>query len=821
VTGRSHGGWPRHARARLCGATLGAALALAAAPAAALAAAPAETTSLEVSFEPGADMRLDGGRSFGGGTAAAELNAMLARHPDVRVERVFDAPAASLDAARERLLARGRRTVPDLNRHFRLAAGDPAERDALLAGLRRLPDVDAAIPAPAPPPLPATATPSFALEQGYVAGGSAGIDAAAFAGLPGGRGENVRIVDIEYAWNRAHEDLAKAAAPGALIVNGVPADPFPEEEAIHGTAVLGELIGSDNGFGITGLAPGSEIGMVNSATAPGGRACAPACWDLPDAIDLARRQMAPGDVMLIEQQFPGRGAAGDHVPVELWPAAYDAIRLATEQGIVVVEAAGNGDTTGGVDLDAPEYGPAFPDGQPDSGAIVAGAGSGDCSAPANARLGFSAYGSRVDLQGWGQCVATSVTTGRYGLLYDGGTTESRYTGSFNGTSSAAPMVAAAAALYSSAYQAANGSAPTPALVRSRLVATGTPQPATSAGHIGPLPNLRAAAGDFAQRSPAQATGNLVANPSFESGTDGWGSVGGTLSRVAVTGAPDGGWVARARRAAGSSYSVSDNAGTAPTVGAVTAGTTYVAGCSVRAAAAQSAGRPVRIVLRERAGATGAVVKETVATATLGTSFKRLSVAAVAVTTGDTLGVRCEQMSAVTGDAFDADQMTLAPASGAGGDSVAGTIWTPGSAGAKRVSPLTLAAPRDVVSLQAYVDGKGASSGSQPVTGVLYAGTASGPTTRVQATSAVTITAGRAAGWVKLAFAVPVRLAAGTYWIGLHTGGTTPVLRFAARPAAGALRYNADAYADGAAATFGTASSDDKSLSLYAVGAWTP
>jgi serine protease len=820
VAGRSHGGWPRHARARLGGVALGAALALAATPAAALATAQAETT-LEVSFEPGAGMRLESGRSFGGGTAAAELNAMLARHPGARVERVFDAPATSFDAARERLLARGRRTVPDLNRHFRIAVANPAERDALLAGLDRLPQVDAAMPVPAPPPLPATATPSFALEQGYSAGGSAGIDTGAFAALPGGRGEQAKIVDVEYAWNRAHEDLAKAAAPGALIVNGAPADPFPEEEAIHGTAVLGELIGTDNGFGITGLAPESAIGMVNSATAPAGRACDPACWDLPDAIDLARRQMAPGDVMLIEQQFPGRGAAGDHVPVELWPAAYDAIRLATQQGIIVVEAAGNGNVTGGVDLDAPEYGSTFPDGRPDSGAIVAGAGSGDCSAPANARLSFSSYGSRVDLQGWGQCVATSVTTGRYGLLFDGGTTESRYTGSFNGTSSAAPMVAAAAALYSSVYQATNGSAPTPALVRSRLVATGTPQPANSPGHIGPLPNLRAAAADFAQRSAAQASGNLVANPSFESGTEGWGSVGGTLSRVAVTGAPDGGWVARARRATGSSYSVSDNAGTTPTVGAATAGETYVAGCSVRAGTAQSAGRPVRIVLRERVGATGAVVKETVATSTLGTTFKRLTVSAVAVAAGNTMGVRCEQTAAVAGDAFDADQMTLAPASGAGGDTTPGTVWTPASVGSKRVSPLALAAPRDLVSLQAYVDGKGAATGSQPVTGVLYAGTASGPTTRVQATSAVTIAAGRAAGWVKLAFPTPVRVAAGTYWIGLHTGGTAPVLRFASRPVAGALRYNADAYADGAAATFGAASSDGKSLSLYAVGAWTP
>ena len=61
------------------------------------------------------------------------------------------------------------------------------------------------------------------------------------------------------------------------------------------------------------------------------------------------------------------------MPVEYLAAVYDAIKLATQSGIIVVEAAGNG----GVDLDAPAYGAPFPDGKADSGAIIVGAGSGD------------------------------------------------------------------------------------------------------------------------------------------------------------------------------------------------------------------------------------------------------------------------------------------------------------------------------------------------------------------------------------------------------------------------------------------------------------
>jgi hypothetical protein len=322
---------------------------------------------------------------------------------------------------------------------------------------------------------------------------------------------------------------------------------------------------------------------------------------------------------------------------------------------------------------------------------------------------------------------------------------------------------------------------------------------------------------------ALASANLVANPSFETNTTGWGSPGGaTLTRVAVTGAPQGSWVARAKWASGTAYSVSDNVGTAPpTVARVTAGDTYVGGCSVRAATTQANARPVRIVLRERVGTAGAVVKETVATSTLTTAFKRLTVAAVAVTTGDTLGVRCEQTSAKSGDAFDADLMTVALATPVGGDTTVGAIWTGGTVNSKRASPFTLAAARDVVSLVAYTDGKYAATGSPPVTGVLYAGTASGPTTRLATSAALTVTAGRAPGWLKLSFAAPVRLAAGTYWIGLHTGGTTVVMRYASQTVTGAMRMNTDAYADGAAATFGTATTYPNQLSLYAVGAWTP
>ncbi len=457
-------------------------------------AAPADV-ALQVSFEQGAAVRLRGRQLVTRDRAAGSaLDDVLARRDVVRIERVFGASEAGLDADRRRLLADGLRDVPDLNRHYRIVASSRAERDGLLERLRSLAVVDEVIPEPAPVPPPVT--PDFTSRQRYKLAAPVGIGTASASALAGGLGQNVKIVDIEYSWNQAHEDLGKSV--GALIPNGTPSDPFNDTN--HGTAVLGELAATVNAFGVSGLAPGSDIGMINANNT--------ADYDLPGAIDLARTSLSPGDVVLIEQQYPGIAGSGpagfhDYVASEYWPAVYDAIKLATQEGIIVVEPAGNG----GVDLDDPVYQQPFPQGKADSGAILVGAGSGEssaeCPGTANARLEFSTYGTRVNLQGWGQC----VTTTGYGSLYSTGGANFFYRSTFNGTSSASPIVAAAAAVYSSVFQATAGRAPTPQAVRKRLIDTGTAQAASPGGHIGPLPNLLAATTGFDFTPPtASVTG---------------------------------------------------------------------------------------------------------------------------------------------------------------------------------------------------------------------------------------------------------------------------------------------------------------------------
>jgi serine protease len=454
-----------------------------------------ERLALHVKFREGTSIRLRGARLVSlGNDDLSGLDAVLARYPGARFERMFSRSEAALDEQRRRGEARAGRKTADLNLWYRLRLRPGTDVDGAIADLRALTIVETAYRQPRPAPMPVT--PDFSAQQLYRNAATDGIDAVYAAAFPGGTGANVRIIDIEYSWNTNHEDLGGVN----VIVNGTPTDPFNNND--HGTAVLGQLWGRDNGFGVLGLAHAAWMGVVNAHD--------DGDYDLADAIDIAASNLNAGDVMLIEQQTEGANGGCDSsgqtgcVAVEWVEAYYDAIVAATSAGIIVVEAAGNGNQ----DLDGTEYGDgnpnAFPDGRPDSGAIIVGAGGAPgCSNPARGRLSFSNYGSRVNLQGWGQCVVTSG----YGVDLQGVSMgNDAYTDSFGGTSSASPIVSGAAALLSSLAQQ-QGVPMTPAQVRSQLVATGTAQ--TGSDHIGPLPNLRAALALFV---PAANAGGPYSTP---------------------------------------------------------------------------------------------------------------------------------------------------------------------------------------------------------------------------------------------------------------------------------------------------------------------
>jgi hypothetical protein len=320
-----------------------------------------------------------------------------------------------------------------------------------------------------PPPNDiAPPTPNLSAQQSY-RGANPGIDAN-FAAAQGLRGAGVRVSDCEYWWDAAHEDL-----------NDIDIHPEPGQTPSsasltfmdHGTAVVGVIASVPNAYGCSGLAPEVSIyTYTENSVQEGSRRVT--------AIAHAIADSAVGDIVLLEMQTTGAG--GGYGPAELAPAVWTLCKMATEAGVVIVAAAGNGNQN----LDSSSY--ATYRNMGDSGAIIVGAGSANAS---HDKLGFSTYGARVNVQGWGESV---FTLGYGNFAVYGGDPHQEYTASFNGTSSASPLVASACALLQQKAKQSCGVPLDPLDLRALLIATGIPQ--GTGGHIGPLVSLSGALASF-------------------------------------------------------------------------------------------------------------------------------------------------------------------------------------------------------------------------------------------------------------------------------------------------------------------------------------
>ena len=428
---------------------------------------------LVVKFADGVRARADGG---GGLTSrsGADLEKARAIADTFRLEF---SPAIGLLEERlaeleQRAARRSGRAQPDLAGLVRVD-GEDVDPDTLLAAggaLSELPEVEftwlAATGQP-PPSDPAPATPDLTPKQEYHE-----LDPGlgfALADLEGWTGAGVRVSDCEYGWLTEHEDLAEAdvvAEPGQTPADWV----FEGDLDDHGTAALGILAAADNGYGCTGLVPGATFATYPEWTKESGERRV-------ECIASAIADSQPGDVVLLEMQTSA-GGFFDYVPAEYDPDVFLVVRVGTDAGVVVVGSAGNG----GVDLDAPEHAGYAAMGS--SGAILVGAGTPTLSHDA---LPYSTHGDRIDLQGWGQDVF-SLGYGDFATY--GADPLQTYTQVFSGTSSAAALVTAAAAVVQEKAWFLTGEPLAPAALRNLLVATAIPQ--GEGPTIGPFPDVLAA-----------------------------------------------------------------------------------------------------------------------------------------------------------------------------------------------------------------------------------------------------------------------------------------------------------------------------------------
>jgi serine protease len=358
--------------------------------------------------------------------------------------------------------------MPNMHTYFTIDCPPGIEPDALATTLASWPSVQEAYVegGPTVPPQVNPIDDPRQVNQGYEDAAPGGINAEFAWAVPGGDGTGIQLVDLEQGWTLNHEDLVSA---GIAIISGIN-QAYPG----HGTAVLGELVAVDNTVGDVGIVTRAGARVVSQWRTT-------STYSTAEAILSAVAALNFGDVLLLEAQTTAPGWS--FLPVEIETAVYDAIRLATALGIVVVEAAGNG----GTDLDTYTSGGVqilnrASTGFRDSGAIMIGAAS---SAAPHTRLGFSNFGSRIDCYGWGQNVDT---TG------DGwqGTSTTAYTSFFGGTSSASPIVTGAAVSVQGMTQTQLGYRFSPRALRAILSnpANGTASANPATDRIGVMPNLQ-------------------------------------------------------------------------------------------------------------------------------------------------------------------------------------------------------------------------------------------------------------------------------------------------------------------------------------------
>ncbi|KMN42488.1 S8 family peptidase [Bacillus sp. LK2] len=307
--------------------------------------------------------------------------------------------------------------------------------------------------------------------QGYLKEAPYGINAPYAWGIKGGDGKGITFADMEYGWLLNHEDLEKQ---NIELISGRNTD----AHVGHGTSVLGIVSAEDNQIGNIGIAPKATVKVVSQIRDDGSN-------NKADAILSAVNHLNAGDVLLLEAQSSYEGYRDKYLPVEVQPDVFDAIRTGTDKGIVIIEAGANGWN----DLDEFKN----KDGKKvlnrnskdfkDSGAIMVGAA---LSTVPHGRSWFSNYGSRIDVYGWGQNVDTTSAD-------PNNSAKNLYTSSFNGTSSASPIIAGAAVSIQSIAKEHLGHHYKPSELRDILSNpnTGTQSGEPSYDRIGVLPDLKA------------------------------------------------------------------------------------------------------------------------------------------------------------------------------------------------------------------------------------------------------------------------------------------------------------------------------------------
>lgn len=323
-----------------------------------------------------------------------------------------------------------------------------------------------------PPPndIPPT-TPNFTSHQGYL-DEYPGVNAY-YAWSKGADGSGIRIKNLEYGLNIDHEEFhhRNVAIANDMTINSTlySSSFYLYYFLEHGTATAGVVYADDGGYGVKGIAYNAEEFVLYPEWEEGKD------WDRISAVANAVNDAEKGDVIIYEMQTSSNTATSELVPAEYDPLVWSLTKTATDKGVIVVAAAGNGNAN----LDIPAHSEYKERG--DSGAIIVGARYPSFNA-------YSTHGERVNVHAWGLDVFTTGY-GSYDFTDD---FNQNYTDRYNGSSSATSIVAGCVAALQSYYHSLTNEYLSSVEMRELLINTGVPQPTTDTALVGPLPDLKAA-----------------------------------------------------------------------------------------------------------------------------------------------------------------------------------------------------------------------------------------------------------------------------------------------------------------------------------------
>lgn len=369
------------------------------------------------------------------------------------------------------------KSFQNLGSFVRIIIPDPQQAEKLMRDLWRQPGIETVYPGLKPALFDGDGEPDIpdlSTEQDYLESfeSSGGLDAEVMwrpeeMGGGGTRGEGIKLLDVQFGWNRDHIDI-----PDSPMIWDT-----GSENAIataHGTAVLGIVSGIDSdGTGIRGMAPGAtietDVGPIFVASSED---------ILSKYIDgEGDDDLEAGDIILLTIGWDleaescrdvTQGVAEEEgtlcqFPLEYFSDVSEIIKGIVTEGITVVESAGNAGInlnstadpatdiysffSGAVNINEPDH---------NTEAILVGASNG----AERIRPDWSNCGGRVDLFAWGEGVVTAsypnpdpdLDWGWEGTPpFDNNPEDADryYTNVFGGTSSAGAMVAGAAALLQS------------------------------------------------------------------------------------------------------------------------------------------------------------------------------------------------------------------------------------------------------------------------------------------------------------------------------------------------------------------------------------